>query len=162
MVSKNPLDAEGTPPHYGEDGQPWGDREKLLPTNDSYEEFVHPTPGGGPESAQLIVGQTTKTVYFTFDHYRSFLRVDPFITCLQNPSDVLTNAQVISILTEIKNGDDNFNKDLQNLEKMTGIDLSTFSSSSFQLTPDQLMALSELMRNFQVEIAVSQETAIAY
>jgi guanyl-specific ribonuclease Sa len=151
----NPLDPDGTPPIYDEDGSVFDNKEKLLPANDAYTEHVHPMPGGGPQSARLILGKSGK-VYFTFDHYRSFLRVDQFMAYLPNPGDQLTQMQVVAVLMDLHTQDPNFNKNLQNLEKITGIDLSLYNSGSFHLTPEQLSALTMLMKNFQNEISVAQ------
>lgn len=63
-------------PHRN-DGSVFGNREQLLPTQPSgyYREFVHPTPGiGGPGGQRVVVGHAGE-VYYTPDHYKSFVRV---------------------------------------------------------------------------------------
>lgn len=56
---------------------PPGSRQPLLPKQPAgyYHEYVHPTPGiGGPGPQRVILGGNGE-VYYTSDHYASFIRI---------------------------------------------------------------------------------------
>ncbi|MCD8351804.1 MAG: hypothetical protein LUC93_14445 [Planctomycetaceae bacterium] len=64
-------------PHRN-DGEVFRNAGRLLPRRPSgyYREYVVPTPGiSGPGPQRLVLG-TEGEVYYTFDHYDSFIRVD--------------------------------------------------------------------------------------
>ena len=59
------------------DGAIFRNRENLLPikTESYYREFVHPTPGiKGPGPQRIIYGECDE-IYYTPDHYQSFIKV---------------------------------------------------------------------------------------
>ena len=63
-------------PHRN-DGAVFQNREGLLPEQSSgyYREYVNPTPGSpGPGAQRIVIGQGGE-VYYTPDHYRTFVRV---------------------------------------------------------------------------------------
>ncbi|WP_246012074.1 ribonuclease domain-containing protein [Hydromonas duriensis] len=70
---------------YQQDGQVFGNRERILPAQPRgyYHEYTVPTPGANNRGARRIVagGGSTGDVatggeyYYTADHYRSFMRV---------------------------------------------------------------------------------------
>ncbi len=69
---------------YGKDGVTFGNRERILPRQNSgyYREYTVPTPGEGDRGARRIVcgGQpvnSTAECYYTADHYASFRRIRP-------------------------------------------------------------------------------------
>lgn len=65
-------------PHRN-DGTVFGNREGLLPSQgpNYYREYVFPTPGiSGPGPQRIITGQGGE-VYYTPDHYGSFVPVKP-------------------------------------------------------------------------------------
>ncbi|HET9118883.1 MAG TPA: ribonuclease domain-containing protein [Pseudonocardiaceae bacterium] len=73
------LIQRGGPYPYRQDGVVFGNREHRLPSRQSgfYREYTVPTPGEhdrGPR--RLITGGTTE-LYYTGDHYTSFVCVDP-------------------------------------------------------------------------------------
>ncbi|MGH3763541.1 MAG: ribonuclease domain-containing protein [Pseudonocardiaceae bacterium] len=73
------LIQHGGPFPYRQDGTVFGNRERRLPTQQSgfYREYTVPTPGAhdrGPR--RLITGGNTE-LYYTGDHYVSFISVDP-------------------------------------------------------------------------------------
>lgn len=71
-------------PHH-QDGQTFGNRERILPSQPRgyYQEYTVPTPGADNRGARRIVsGQgrtgdnaTSGEYYYTGDHYRSFAQV---------------------------------------------------------------------------------------
>lgn len=70
---------------YRQDGQVFGNRERLLPNQPRgyYQEYTVPTPGADNRGARRIVAGQGKTgdvatsgeYYYTADHYRSFSRI---------------------------------------------------------------------------------------
>ena len=61
-------------PHRN-DGSIFGNREGRLPQRPYgyYREYVHPTPGvEGPGAQRLVIGQEGE-IYYTPDHYRTFI-----------------------------------------------------------------------------------------
>lgn len=71
----------GPPYPYAKDGVVFGNHERLLPRQPRgyYREFTVKTPGSRNRGAQrLIVGgepATSHEIYYTADHYASFMRV---------------------------------------------------------------------------------------
>lgn len=64
-------------PHRN-DGSVFQNRERLLPSRPRgyYREFVHPTRGrSGPGAQRIVIGREGE-VYYTPDHYESFIRID--------------------------------------------------------------------------------------
>jgi guanyl-specific ribonuclease Sa len=63
---------------YREDGSVFGNREGLLPAKPYgyYLEYVHPTPRvRGPGAQRVVIGKNGE-VYYSPDHYRTFVRVE--------------------------------------------------------------------------------------
>ncbi len=74
----NRIDTGGSFPHRN-DGSTFGNREGILPQqpNGYYTEFVHPTPGvSGPGAQRIVQGQGGER-YYTPDHYKTFMPLDP-------------------------------------------------------------------------------------
>ena len=76
--------SQGGPFRYSKDGSTFGNRERLLPRQNSgyYREYTVPTPGENDRGARRLVcgGQprtSTADCYYTADHYDSFRRVQP-------------------------------------------------------------------------------------
>ena len=86
-LSELPDEAEGTwqliekggPFPYREDGTVFGNRERRLPVEKSgyYREYTVDTPGGDDRGARRIVTGAEGELYYTGDHYVSFVVVDP-------------------------------------------------------------------------------------
>ncbi|PZS39117.1 MAG: ribonuclease N [Pseudonocardiales bacterium] len=73
------LIQHGGPFRYRQDGVVFGNRERHLPPRQSgfYHEYTVPTPGAHDRGARrLIIGGATE-LYYTGDHYVSFVVVDP-------------------------------------------------------------------------------------
>ncbi|GAA2776567.1 ribonuclease domain-containing protein [Saccharopolyspora taberi] len=71
---------EGGPFRYpGKDGTVFGNREDLLPQRPSgyYREYTVPTPGSPDRGARRLVTGESSEIYYTGDHYESFVVVDP-------------------------------------------------------------------------------------
>ena len=62
---------------YQRDGAVFGNREGRLPKRERgyYREFTVKTPGGKDRGARRIVAGKNGELYYTQDHYRSFLRI---------------------------------------------------------------------------------------
>lgn len=74
----NRIKAGGKLPHRN-DGAVFKNREGLLPNKPPgyYREYVHPTPGiSGPGAQRVVAGQGGE-VYYTPDHYNTFIPVMP-------------------------------------------------------------------------------------
>lgn len=70
--------AAGKKDAHQNDGTVFRNAGRLLPNRRSgyYREYVVPTPGvRGPGPQRLILGQSGE-IYYTADHYESFLRID--------------------------------------------------------------------------------------
>ncbi|MEV1116784.1 ribonuclease domain-containing protein [Actinosynnema sp. NPDC049800] len=65
-------------PYPRNDGVTFQNREKLLPAkpSDYYREYTVPTPGSDDRGARRLVTGSSDEVYYTADHYESFVVVD--------------------------------------------------------------------------------------
>lgn len=73
------LIVSGGPFPYSRDGVVFQNRERRLPARERgyYHEYTVPTPGSRDRGARrLISGGGTEELYYTGDHYRSFVIVD--------------------------------------------------------------------------------------
>ncbi|GHH60062.1 ribonuclease domain-containing protein [Lentzea cavernae] len=72
------IEANGPFPYPRNDGVTFQNREKRLPAKDSgyYKEYTVPTPGSQDRGARRIVTGSEKEVFYTGDHYSSFVVVD--------------------------------------------------------------------------------------
>lgn len=71
--------AAGTKLSHRNDGAVFGNREGRLPKQPAgyYREFVHPTPGvNGPGPQRIVTGRGGE-VFYTPDHYGTFIPVRP-------------------------------------------------------------------------------------
>ncbi|RTL54948.1 MAG: ribonuclease [Rhodocyclaceae bacterium] len=70
---------QGGPFPYRRDGVVFGNYERRLPQRPRgyYREYTVPTPGGQGRGAQRIILGASDERYYTPDHYRHFLRVQP-------------------------------------------------------------------------------------
>lgn len=73
------LIVKGGPYPYREDGQAFQNREGLLPHEGAgyYREYTVDTPGSDDRGAQRLIYGSGKELYYTADHYKSFVVVDP-------------------------------------------------------------------------------------
>ncbi len=72
------LIERGGPFPYRQDGATFGNRERRLPAHPSgwYREYTVVTPGEGDRGPRRIVtGDDDRLVFYTADHYDSFVRV---------------------------------------------------------------------------------------
>jgi filamentous hemagglutinin len=63
---------------FRNDGSTFENRERRLPRKPSgyYKEYVHPTEGlDGPGPQRVVIGKEGE-VYYTADHYKTFLKVE--------------------------------------------------------------------------------------
>ena len=62
---------------YQRDGAVFGNREGRLPKRERgyYREFTVKTPGAKDRGARRVVAGKNGELYYTQDHYRSFLRI---------------------------------------------------------------------------------------
>jgi guanyl-specific ribonuclease Sa len=65
-------------PYPRDDGAVFENREKVLPGKGSgyYHEYTVPTPGSPDRGARRLVAGGGHELYYTGDHYRSFVVVD--------------------------------------------------------------------------------------
>lgn len=73
------LIASGQALPYEQDGSVFGNREGNLPglpSNLLYREYTVPTPGSPDRGARRLVIGDDGSVYYTSDHYSSFVRLD--------------------------------------------------------------------------------------
>jgi guanyl-specific ribonuclease Sa len=68
---------QGGPFPYRQDGSIFRNREKRLPPAPVgyYREYTVPTPGSPDRGARRLVTGQGNEIYYTGDHYRSFVRV---------------------------------------------------------------------------------------
>ena len=71
------LIRRGGPFPYAKDGSVFGNREQLLPRRyrGYYREYTVALPGAAERGAKRIVSGRRGELYYTRDHYRSFLRI---------------------------------------------------------------------------------------
>lgn len=69
----------GGPFEHEQDGRTFGNRERLLPDRSGgyYREYTVPTPGEDDRGARRLVTGRDGELYYTADHYASFVTVDP-------------------------------------------------------------------------------------
>lgn len=72
------LIESGGPFPYREDGSVFGNREGELPEKDPgyYREYTVPTPGSADRGARRLITGSEDELYYTADHYSSFVVVD--------------------------------------------------------------------------------------
>ena len=72
------IEAGGPFPYPRNDGVRFGNREQLLPTSGNYLEYTVDTPGLTHRGQRrIVVDQNTGTTYYTDDHYKHFVVIDP-------------------------------------------------------------------------------------
>ncbi|MFO7191021.1 MULTISPECIES: ribonuclease domain-containing protein [Thermocrispum] len=73
------LIQRGGPFPERQDGTVFGNREGLLPAREHgyYREYTVPTPNSPDRGARRLVTGEGDELYYTPDHYRSFVVVDP-------------------------------------------------------------------------------------
>ncbi|MGH3871353.1 MAG: ribonuclease domain-containing protein [Pseudonocardiaceae bacterium] len=73
------LIQDGGPFRYWQDGAVFGNREGRLPARQSgfYREYTVPTPGESDRGARRLITGGPAGLYYTGDHYVSFVVVDP-------------------------------------------------------------------------------------
>lgn len=73
------LIAQGGPFPYRQDGAVFQNRERLLPRQPSgyYHEYTVETPGSDDRGARRIVAGAGGEIFYTDDHYASFVQVLP-------------------------------------------------------------------------------------
>lgn len=72
------IEQGGPFPYPEDDGKVFGNREGLLPEQDRgyYHEYTVETPGSDDRGARRLVTGAEDEVYYTGDHYASFVQVD--------------------------------------------------------------------------------------
>lgn len=72
------IESNGPFPYPRNDGVTFQNREKRLPAKSSgyYKEYTVPTPGSPDRGARRLVTGSEKEVFYTADHYSSFVVVD--------------------------------------------------------------------------------------
>ncbi|MEV0678158.1 ribonuclease domain-containing protein [Actinosynnema sp. NPDC050436] len=72
------IEGGGPFPYPRNDGVTFQNREKRLPAKpgDYYREYTVPTPGSPDRGARRIVTGSSSEVYYTGDHYSTFVVVD--------------------------------------------------------------------------------------
>jgi ribonuclease T1 len=72
------IEQGGPFPYPEDDGKVFGNREGLLPDQDRgyYHEYTVETPGSDDRGARRLVTGDADEVYYTGDHYESFVKVD--------------------------------------------------------------------------------------
>lgn len=73
------LIERGGPFPHDRDGAVFGNRERLLPAEERsyYREYTVETPGSDDRGARRFVTGLDGELYYTDDHYESFVVVDP-------------------------------------------------------------------------------------
>jgi guanyl-specific ribonuclease Sa len=71
--------ATGAPQRYSQDGATFGNFERRLPQHQRgyYHEYTIPTPGSRDRGARRFITGGGRELYYTADHYGSFVVVDP-------------------------------------------------------------------------------------
>ena len=77
VVETVDLIQQGGPFPYSRDGAVFMNRERLLPQHERgyWREYTVPTPGEADRGARRIVAGRDGELYYTDDHYRSFVRL---------------------------------------------------------------------------------------
>ncbi|GLZ34009.1 ribonuclease N1 [Lentzea sp. NBRC 105346] len=72
------IQSNGPFPYPRNDGVTFQNREKRLPAkkSDYYREYTVPTPGSPDRGARRLITGSQREVYYTADHYESFVVVD--------------------------------------------------------------------------------------
>jgi guanyl-specific ribonuclease Sa len=72
------IEKNGPFPYPRNDGVQFQNREKRLPakTGDYYKEYTVPTPGSPDRGPRRLITGDQREVYYTGDHYASFVVVD--------------------------------------------------------------------------------------
>jgi guanyl-specific ribonuclease Sa len=72
------IEKNGPFPYPRNDGVQFQNREKRLPakTGEYYKEYTVPTPGSPDRGARRLITGNQREVYYTSDHYDSFVVVD--------------------------------------------------------------------------------------
>ncbi|RKT53143.1 ribonuclease domain-containing protein [Saccharothrix australiensis] len=72
------IEQGGPFPYPRNDGVTFRNREKRLPakSGDYYREYTVPTPGSDDRGARRLVTGSSDEVYYTGDHYSTFVVVD--------------------------------------------------------------------------------------
>jgi len=72
------IEKNGPFPYPRNDGVQFQNREKRLPakSGDYYKEYTVPTPGSPDRGARRLITGNQQEVYYTSDHYDSFVVVD--------------------------------------------------------------------------------------
>lgn len=72
------IERGGPFPYPDDDGTVFGNRERLLPAEDPgyYHEYTVETPRSRDRGTRRLVTGAEDEVYYTEDHYESFVRVD--------------------------------------------------------------------------------------
>ena len=70
---------QGEPYPYDRDGVTFENREGLLPAHPTgyYQEFTVETPGSDDRGARRVIAGDGDELYYTGDHYESFVRIAP-------------------------------------------------------------------------------------
>ncbi|WHT20880.1 ribonuclease domain-containing protein [Crossiella sp. CA-258035] len=73
------IQSNGPFPYPDRDGVEFQNREKRLPAQGKgyYREYTVPTPGERTRGARRLVTGSGKELYYTGDHYETFVKVDP-------------------------------------------------------------------------------------
>ncbi|MET9626203.1 ribonuclease domain-containing protein [Lentzea sp. NPDC006480] len=72
------IESKGPFPYPRNDGVTFENREKRLPAQKSgyYKEYTVPTPGSPDRGARRLITGSEKEVFYTGDHYSTFVVVD--------------------------------------------------------------------------------------
>jgi ribonuclease T1 len=73
------IERGGPYPYPDDDGSVFENREGLLPAEDPgyYREYTVATPGSADRGQRRLVTGAEQELYYTDDHYESFVLVDP-------------------------------------------------------------------------------------
>ncbi len=73
------IERGGPYPYPDDDGTVFQNREGLLPAEDPgyYREYTVDTPGSDDRGQRRLVTGAEQELYYTDDHYESFVTVDP-------------------------------------------------------------------------------------
>jgi ribonuclease T1 len=73
------IEAGGPFPYPHNDGTVFVNREKRLPEKPAgyYHEYTVPTPGSADRGPRRLITGDARELYYTGDHYQTFVAVDP-------------------------------------------------------------------------------------